>query len=112
MRAADADGSAVRDDEPLHRREAEADAAFLRGGRLAAHVGLEDPLAQLFGYAGPAVRDLEDDDVAPGTDAEMHAAYGSVAHVLEAVADEVREQDGEDAGRARDGTVRDRIDEE
>src|SRR3954467_14493500 len=99
MRAAHAHRPAVRDHEPLHRREAEADPALLRGRPLAANVRLENALAELLRDARAAVGDLEGDHVAAGADAEMDAADGRVAHVLEAVADEIREQDGEDSGR-------------
>src|SRR3954453_22088937 len=66
MRAAHAHRPAVREDEALHGREAEADPALPRSCPLAANVRLEDPLAELLRDARAAVGDLEDDHVAAG----------------------------------------------
>src|SRR4051812_38037377 len=95
VRAPDADRPAMGDDEPFHGGEAETNAGSFPGGRLAAHVRLEDAISQLLRYARTAVRDLEHDDVAAGAHSQLDAPHGRFPDVLQAVPDQVRQQHGE-----------------
>ena len=95
----------MREDEPLHGREAEADPGLRRCPPIA-DVRLEDAVAQLGRDARTAVLHLELHGRSPRAYAQYDDPVGRVAQVLEGVSQQVAQHHDQYAGAARDGALR------